>query len=181
MTSDRPAWADQPVELVPPDPTWHRQGQELCRRVDAIAGPWATGPAEHVGSTSVPGLVAKPIIDLQIGVAAGPGESEPARALMSDDWHLVPPELDRRPWRRLFVRAAGNRRVAHLHVMSGDETRLRDQLLFRDALRRDPALVARYAAIKRASADAHPDDREAYTAGKESFVAEVVSSAHGSR
>ena len=87
---------------------------------------------------------------------------------------LVPPELDRRAWRRLFVLPDGDRRAAHLHVTTADTPRWREQLAFRDRLRADPALRDDYAALKRRLAAAHAGDREAYTAGKGAFVARAL-------
>jgi GrpB-like predicted nucleotidyltransferase (UPF0157 family) len=127
-----------------------------------------------VGSTAVPGLAAKPVIDLAAplrsltdGVAAGD-------ALAATDWHLVPPELDGRPWRRLHVLPDGARRVAHLHLVAASHPRWREMLSFRDQLRRHPQLASEYARVKRRAAEAHADDREAYTAAKADFVARVL-------
>ena len=86
----------------------------------------------------------------------------------------VPPDLDQRPWRRFFVKVADGRRSAHLHVMSPDSPRWRQQLNFRDALRADPVLTAEYAALKRTLADQYADDREAYTAAKADFIRSVL-------
>jgi GrpB-like predicted nucleotidyltransferase (UPF0157 family) len=86
----------------------------------------------------------------------------------------VPPEIDRRPWRRFFVRVVDGRRVMHLHVMTLECPRWREQVIFRDALRADEKLVERYAALKRTLAAQHADDREAYSAAKSDFVRAVL-------
>jgi GrpB-like predicted nucleotidyltransferase (UPF0157 family) len=135
---------------------------------------------EHVGSTSVPGLAAKPIIDLMVSVADPDAVVAQAGArLAADGWCYVPPELDQRSWRRFFVKpdATGQHRVAHLHVIQVGNPRWADQLAFRDALRRDDQLAKRYADLKRRLATEHADDREAYGRGKAAFVAETLGKA----
>lgn len=98
-----------------------------------------------------------------------------AAALGPHDWHYVAPHLDQRPWRRLFVKIADGQRIAHLHVMTADTPRWHQQIAFRDALRADSALTAGYAALKHGLAQRHSDDREAYSAAKESFIQAVLS------
>jgi GrpB-like predicted nucleotidyltransferase (UPF0157 family) len=88
----------------------------------------------------------------------------------------VPPELDRRPWRRFFVKPdeSGQHRVAHLHLIQAGHPRWAEQLAFRDALRRDGRLARQYEDLKRLLAARHGGDREAYTAAKAAFVANAL-------
>jgi len=88
--------------------------------------------------------------------------------------HLVPPELDARPWRRLVVQVVDHLRTAHLHLLTVDSERWTEQLAFRDALRRDPGLAQRYAALKQELAAEHAANRDAHTAGKAVFVSAVL-------
>jgi GrpB-like predicted nucleotidyltransferase (UPF0157 family) len=169
-----PAWATEPIEVVPYDAGWRLRGEQLAARLDELLQPWRARPTEHVGSTAIPGLAAKPVIDLQVAVPGFDVTGPILLALADDGWHPVPPELDRRPWRRFFVLPDGDRRVAHLHVLIEDSDRWLDQLAFRDALRAAPDLVAEYARLKRGLAAAHPHDREAYTRGKAEFVDRVL-------
>jgi GrpB-like predicted nucleotidyltransferase (UPF0157 family) len=171
-----PAWATEPVAVVPPDAGWRLRGEQLVARLDELLARWSTRPAEHVGSTAVPGLAAKPVIDLQVAVPAFDVTGPVLLALADDGWHPVPPELDRRPWRRLFVLPDGDRRAAHLHLLIDGGDRWRGQLAFRDALRADPELAAEYGRLKRDLAAAHPHDREAYTRGKADFVDRILRS-----
>lgn len=172
--TDWPAWATEDVHVADPDPSWQARGADLARELDAALAPWLVRAVEHVGSTSVPGLPAKPVLDLQAAVTDLACAPDVADVLSPAGWHHVPPELDERPWRRFFVLAPGDTRVAHLHLMPPDEPRWGEQLAFRDALRADPGLAARYAALKRELAVQHASDREAYTAAKEGFVREVL-------
>ena len=71
-----PAWAYEPVHVVEPDPRWAVLAQRYIDEVDALLGDQLAGPVPHIGSTAVPGLPAKPIIDLQ-AVALEPAWSVP--------------------------------------------------------------------------------------------------------
>lgn len=173
VSDERPAWADEKAEIHPYDPQWASRAEVVRDQVATIL----SADVEHVGSTSVPGLAAKPIIDvmaeaedLDAAVASFGAE------LAAAGWCYVPPELDQREWRRFFVLPdpSGQHRAAHLHLIQAGHHRWRDQLAFRDALRADPALVARYAALKRGLIDAYAGEREAYTEGKADFVREVL-------
>lgn len=168
--ADWPTWATAGVEVSPPDPQWQRLGERLREEIDVVLARWLTARVEHVGSTAVPGLAAKPILDLQAAVDDLGCAPAVAAILAGRGWHLVPPELDARPWRRFLVQAAGGVRVAHLHLMTAGSTRWTEQLAFRDALRADPELRRRYTALKRELAVEYADDREAYTAAKGEFI-----------
>ncbi len=171
--TDPPAWTTERVEVRPPDPGWQRLGEELCRTVEAVLAPWLVAPVEHVGSTAVTGLASKPVLDLQAAVADLGCAPAAARAL-GDRWHLVPADLDARPWRRFLVRVVDDARAAHLHLLPAGSARWGEQPAFRDVLRRDPVLVRRYAALERALAVRHASDREAYTAAEGEFVRAVL-------
>lgn len=174
MGEDWPPWATQKVEIHAWDPSWQQRAAELIAALEPLLERWLAGRIEHVGSTAVPGLAAKPVIDLQAPVVSLVG-SEPADHLLAEaGWHLVPPELDQRAWRRLHVLADSDRRVAHLHLVEGDHPRRRETLDFRDQLREQPALAAQYERLKRTAAHEHGDDREAYTHAKAAFIRTVV-------
>lgn len=157
-----------------PDPAWAQRGEREREFLDTALVEWLVAPVEHVGSTAVPGLRAKPILDLQGAVADLDCALPIATALAPAGWIYVPPELDGRPWRRFFVQVANDHRTAHLHVMTRDEYRWGEQLVFRDALRADPALAQRYGALKRTLAARHAEDREVYTAAKADFIRAVL-------
>jgi GrpB-like predicted nucleotidyltransferase (UPF0157 family) len=173
-TEGPPFWATESVDLVDADPSWTARGGQERNYLETLLAPWLTARIEHVGSTSIPGLMAKPIIDLQAPVADLTDPDPLAAALAPHDWHYVDPDLDQRPWRRFLVKVAGGRRSAHLHVMTPDSPRWYEQIAFRDALRADPSLTADYAALKRILAAKHTADREAYSAAKSDFIRMVL-------
>ena len=161
---------NEPVEIVPYDDRWPDRAQELISSLTELLAPRLTAGIHHVGSTAVPGLAAKPIIDLLAGVDGLDLEEATHRELEEDGWHYVPPDLDDRPWRRLFVKVKAEKRYAHLHLVHPSNERWDNELGFRDRLRADPDLAIAYAQLKRKLAAEYHDDREAYTRGKTDFI-----------
>ncbi|GAA1674919.1 GrpB family protein [Fodinicola feengrottensis] len=177
MTGAVPPWAYEKAEVHAHDRRWTETARIECSRLARLIGPWLVDGVEHVGSTAVPGLAAKPIIDLMASVAdPDVVVAEASERLAADGWCYVPPELDQRQWRRFFVKpdSTGQRRIAHLHVIPSGHPRWAEQIAFRDALRQDNRLVRSYEDLKRRLADQHGHDREAYTNAKAEFIAEVL-------
>jgi GrpB-like predicted nucleotidyltransferase (UPF0157 family) len=177
MSDDNPPWAYEQAHVQPHDPRLVAQAEIERERLARLLAPWLADEVEHVGSTSVPGLAAKPVIDLMALVRdLDTAVAEAGDELAADGWHYVPPDLDGRSWRRFFVKPdpTGQRRYAHLHLIAVGHPRWQQQIAFRDALRRDDELKDRYADLKRRLAAGHPDDREAYTEAKAQFVADAL-------
>jgi GrpB-like predicted nucleotidyltransferase (UPF0157 family) len=172
--NDWPRWATEPIEIVQWRPEWARQAEEEIRALEILLSPWLTAGIEHVGSTAVQGLVAKPVLDLMAGVASLDTDAEVAEVLAVNDWHFVPPDLDDRPFRRFFVKVQEGRRLAHLQIIESSNSRWSDQLTFRDSLRADESLANDYAELKRRLAAEHAEDREAYTEAKSNFIQSVL-------
>lgn len=168
-----PNWATEDVEIVGYDPAGHARCEGTLPAARASGSVTRRG-VEHVGSTAVPGLAAKPIIDLQALVTNLEVANAIAAKLAPHQWCYVPTYLDRRLDRRFFVKVVDGRRTAHLHLLTNDSARWHQQLAFRDALRIDPDLVRTYADLKIQLAKHHRHDREAYTAGKQLFINEVL-------
>jgi GrpB-like predicted nucleotidyltransferase (UPF0157 family) len=163
--------------VVDHDPAWAVRATHFADEIRVLFLEWLASDVLHVGSTAVPDLRAKPIIDLQ-AVSEDPAAAVAAvgDAAAASGWMFVPRELDQRPWRWLLVRTDANARsrLAHLHLMPPGQQRWRDQLLFRDRLRSNPQLRTEYAVVKQQAAADHPDDREAYGRAKKEFVLRVV-------
>jgi GrpB-like predicted nucleotidyltransferase (UPF0157 family) len=177
MSDAIPPWAHEKAAVRPHDPELAGRAESERARLASLLEPWLVDGVEHVGSTAVPGLAAKPIIDLMVSV--GDPEAVVAQAgerLAADGWCYVPPELDQRQWRRFFVKpdASGQRRVAHLHVIRAGHPRWSEQIAFRDALRQDDQLARRYGDLKQRLAAQHADDREAYGRAKTEFVIDTL-------
>jgi len=154
-----------PIEVVDYDDAWPDVFLVWRRRLAASLG---TGAAriEHVGSTAVPGLAAKPIVDIQVSVED-----------IEDELGYVPaigsagvPLRSRDREHRYFRPPRDQPRVVHIHVCDSASRWERVHLLFRDFLRADQATSRAYAALKRRLADQYRDDRLAYTEAKSEFV-----------
>jgi GrpB-like predicted nucleotidyltransferase (UPF0157 family)/RimJ/RimL family protein N-acetyltransferase len=158
---------NEPIQLVPPNSGWPAQFELERAALEEAIGEWACGGIHHVGSTSVPNLEAKPIIDILVGVS----DLATARACfgpLADLDYLYAPYLPAEMhW---FCKPDPARRTHHLHLVPLGSQRYRDELDFRDRLRGDPGVASRYAALKRGLAEQHRDDRDAYTEAKSAFV-----------
>jgi GrpB-like predicted nucleotidyltransferase (UPF0157 family) len=172
-----PAWAVEAVHLSAYDPRWPGRAAGYADELRPVLDRWLLGPIEHVGSTAIPGIVAKPVIDLMAQVTDTDAVAGQAGRILGEmNWRYVPPELDGRPWRRFFAKVSpdGRHRLAHLHVMAAGAARWDQQLRFRDALRASPALRDEYAAVKSRLASTYAGDRERYTEEKAAFVTRVM-------
>ena len=121
---------------------------------------------EHIGSTAVPGLAAKPTIDIQVSVANLAPLDRFRRPLEALGYAFHEPSLVERDHR--FFQATA--RAAHVHVCPAGSDWERRHLLFRDYLREQPDEAARYASLKRRLAPAFRLDREGYVAAKSEYI-----------
>jgi GrpB-like predicted nucleotidyltransferase (UPF0157 family) len=135
------------IELTDPDPGWPRRYDDLARRIRAALG-WRVLQLEHVGSTAVPGLAAKPVIDIDLTVADPGREQDYIPALETIGFQLV----IREPWRYGHRALVTGEPRCNLHAFgSGSPEPVRHRI-FRDWLRGNPADRDRYAAAKRQAA-----------------------------
>ncbi len=162
-------WIDSfanPVVVVPYDAEWPALFRQIAAPMRDALGDVALR-IDHIGSTSVPGLAAKPIIDVQISVAS----FEPLDAFrlslqgLGYVWRADNPERTK----RYFRESPGNRRT-HIHVRKHGSWGEQFALLFRDYLRAHPDAAARYAELKRSLAEQYRDDRHGYTEAKGPFI-----------
>jgi GrpB-like predicted nucleotidyltransferase (UPF0157 family) len=158
------------IRIVEHDPSWAAQAQQELRRLERALGLIAVR-LEHVGSTAVPRLAAKPILDLQLSVAAVEPRARYVGPLERLGYLFVPdPEL---PDYHFFARPPERPRSHHLHVCEvGSEHELR-HLALRDYLHAHSDEAASYAALKRELVKQHSQDRLVYMAGKQRYVNEL--------
>jgi GrpB-like predicted nucleotidyltransferase (UPF0157 family) len=161
---------DPAVRIAEHGPAWAVQAQEELRRLAQALGPVAVR-LEHVGSTAVPGLAAKPIIDLQISVAAIEPRARYVGALQRLGYLFVPEPTS--PDHHFFARPAARPRSHHLHVCQVGSEHESRHLAVRDFLRAHGDEAARYAALKREVVRKHPQDRLAYIAGEDRYMGDL--------
>jgi GrpB-like predicted nucleotidyltransferase (UPF0157 family) len=164
---------DVPAGVVPYDPQWPRQFEELRRRVDAALSRLEHRTV-HIGSTAVPGLAAKPIIDLDVVVADEPAAIAAVPMLAAAGWQH---EGDLGiPGRAAFQPLAGAV-YHHLYLVIADSQPYRDHVDLRDFLRGHPDEAARYGRLKSRLAPLLRTDRVAYSQGKAQLIAQFLTQA----
>jgi GrpB-like predicted nucleotidyltransferase (UPF0157 family) len=165
--------SDQRVEIVEYDPRWPGLFAQERLAVKALLAPWLCRPVEHVGSTAVPGLRAKPIIDMLAPVRSLTAAVATVPVMEGAGW-MSWPQDPLRGYRLWFLKPSPQARTHHLQVVEADHPHALALVAFRDVLRADDRLRDEYARLKDQLADAHPGNRNAYTNAKAEFVARVL-------
>jgi GrpB-like predicted nucleotidyltransferase (UPF0157 family) len=159
---------DPAVRIVEYDPAWPGMAEAETARIRAAVGEAAVR-VDHVGSTAVPGLAAKPIVDLQLAVTEIGPRSLYVGPLEGLGYLFAPDPAS--PDFHFFGLPAARPRTHHLHVCAAGSEDERRHLAVRDYLRAHPDEVNAYAKLKRRLVARAPGDRLAYIAGKDSYVA----------
>lgn len=159
-----------PIIIVPYDPTWPDLFRQIAAPMRAALGDLAQR-IDHIGSTSIPGTDAKPIIDIQISV----GLFEPFDDLLKPmeglgwQWHADNPDLTK----RYFRETPGTRRT-HIHMRIAGSWSEQFALLFRDYMRVHPDDQAAYVALKYQLAEQFRNNRLAYVDGKDALIWSIM-------
>jgi GrpB-like predicted nucleotidyltransferase (UPF0157 family) len=168
------------IELTNYDPRWPILFEQEAVRLRAVLDPSLIAGLEHFGSTAIPGVAAKPIIDILIAVRSlAQARVAFVEALQKLDYvyWAENPKQDR----MFFVKGMppfGERRTHHVHVTEPDGE-MWQRLAFRDYLRGHPDEAAVYVQLKRRLAAENQDDREAYTVAKSAYVEAIMRKAIG--
>ncbi len=171
----------EPVFVVKYDPRWPSLYALECSRVVAAVGSYVKA-VEHVGSTAVPELDAKPVIDIMVsvqGIRSAGHLIRPLKEIGYSYWAENP-----NPERMLFVKFADADRTSrnyNLHVMEAGVELWNDRIFFRDHLRSHPEVAGEYARLKHALAKRFRGDREAYTRAKTDFISAMLQQARALR
>jgi GrpB-like predicted nucleotidyltransferase (UPF0157 family) len=169
---------DEPIRVVAYDRSWPSRFEDERAALEESIGRWVTGGVHHVGSTAVPGLDAKPVIDILVGVESLASSRACFAPLAGLGYLYAPYRETEMHW---FCKPDRSRRTHHLHLVPAHSRRFQDELMFREILRARPDVASDYVALKRRLADSHASDREAYTEGKAPFVAKALAAAHDTR
>ena len=162
---------EAPVEIVPYDSSWPIRFQEEADVLRRALATWLAGAIEHIGSTAIPGLAAKPVIDIMAGVQTLE-ESRPAIAVATElGYSYAPYQADREHW---FCKPSPAFRTHHLHLIPTGTPQWLRPIAFRDYLRAYATVAGEYEALKRRLAQEHRLDREAYTQAKRPFIDRIT-------
>ena len=160
-----------PVALTDYDPSWPAQFErERAAIADAIAQ-WLSGPLEHIGSTAIPGLQAKPVLDIMAPVVSLSASREALPLLAPLQYEYWPYRADVMHW---LCKPSDEFRTHHLHLIPMGSRLWHERLAFRDYLRTHLSVASEYVDLKKQLAARHEYDREAYTDGKTEFVERIV-------
>jgi GrpB-like predicted nucleotidyltransferase (UPF0157 family) len=157
------------VELVSYDPIWVDEFQKIASFVQSVCGKYIVA-IHHIGSTSVPGLAAKPLIDLlPVLRTAADGERcadllEPRGFFYHGDYGI--------PGRHFFRQREPS--AINMHMFAEGSIEIERHVVFRDALREDDALRAAYETLKRGLAAQFPNDVDSYAKSKSDFIEKVL-------
>ena len=158
------------VQLLPYQESWATEFAAERARLAMVLGDRVLD-IQHVGSTSVPGQVAKPIIDIAIAVASLDAVNELIAPLAQLGYDYKPDSGV--PGRRFFAKGPESKQTHHLHLSKND-TVFRSLTQFRDRLIVDAEIAEQYSILKQDLASKFASDRASYTKGKNEFIAKVL-------
>lgn len=168
----------EPVSLSEYDTAWPALFEAEAGRLRRLLDGIPIGRIEHIGSTAVPGLRAKPIIDMMVEVPDYECVRQRVAPILKAEgyaflWRPVSPGDPEIDYAWFIRRDASGRRVCHVHMAPAGSPYW-DRVTFRDRLRADPALAAEYGAVKAAALAASGGDRAAYARAKGDFIRRVL-------
>ena len=161
------------VAVEPHDIEWERTAQQTITTLKKLLGTLIID-AQHIGSTSIKGICAKPVIDIAVGVSDFQGIPEMIRRLEGTGFIFRGQDL---PGQYLFVCGDDDVRTHHIHVVIHDSDEWNDYLNMRDYLNCHSEDAAAYSALKESLAKRYSDDRETYTAMKSAMIGEILAKA----
>jgi GrpB-like predicted nucleotidyltransferase (UPF0157 family) len=162
---------EQPVEIVEYDSSWPVRFEEEREAIARTLAPWLAGPIEHIGSTAIPGLAAKPVVDIMAAVSTLEGSRGAIEAATELGYCYFPYRAESEHW---FCKPSPMFRTHHLHLVPIGTPQWLEAVAFRDYLRGHPAIAAEYEALKRRLAHQFHFDREAYTEAKRPFINRII-------
>ena len=168
------------VSIVPYSKDWPLQFSRLRAEIIGVFADESVR-VEHIGSTSIPGLVAKPVIDVLLGADTLNAIEARTHALGRCGYQYISKHEQVLPARRYFTKAATITPLrVHLHAVVVGSRIWREHIAFRDALRADVSLRAQYQTLKIELAHAFSQDKASYTAAKEPFIRATLDARCGS-
>jgi GrpB-like predicted nucleotidyltransferase (UPF0157 family) len=164
---------DTAVQITRYNTAWPGRFAEQRDQLEVSLASWLYGPIEHVGSTAVPGLAAKPIIDMAAPVRSLLEARRAIPVLEQAGWRYWPSDPNG-SWRLWFLRPQPETRTHHLYLIQHDDAHLQELTAFRDRLCTDASARQQYAELKVLLAQRYKKDRDAYTAAKTPFVIRLL-------
>ncbi len=168
------------IDIVEYNPGWPKMFQKEKQELEELCPDWLVNRIEHFGSTAVPNLSAKPIIDILVEVGSieqTKTEIAPVLEKRGYEYFWRPTIGDKPPYYAWFIkRNSEGKRLYHIHMVESDSP-LWDRLYFRDYLREFPAEARRYDTLKKSLAKRFSHDRVEYTVQKSSYIEKITEKA----
>jgi GrpB-like predicted nucleotidyltransferase (UPF0157 family) len=162
---------DAPIQIEPYNPAWREAFMVERDLLTEVLKPWLVGLIEHVGSTAVPGLAAKPVIDIFAPVMDLESSRPALAALEAVGYCYSPYKAEVEHW---LCKPNPVYRTHHLHLVPHNSNLWNDSLAFRDLLKTEASVARDYVALKYRLAAAHGMDRERYTEEKGRFIVSAL-------
>ena len=159
------------VRVVPYDPQWPRNFEAICKEIREVLGEKAVA-VHHVGSTAVPGMSAKPIIDLDVEIQSR-SDFPAVRDRLKTAGYIHEGDLGIRDREAFRYTGKQHLQIHHLYVCPSGSRELHRHLTFRNYLRTHPEAVREYSRVKETAARHHPDSIEGYMEFKNNCIAEL--------
>jgi GrpB-like predicted nucleotidyltransferase (UPF0157 family) len=159
------------IRVVEHDPSWPARFEEERAVLACVIDLWVVGPVEHIGSTAVPGLNAKPVIDIMAPVESLDASRPALPVLEKAGYCYAQYRTDVMHW---FCKPSPSFRTHHLHLVPFGSRLWIERLAFRDYLRAHRQIASEYAQLKRRLAQQYRLDREAYTDAKSTFINHIL-------
>lgn len=158
---------EEAVQIEQYDPGWPAAFLFERALIARVIAPWLAGTIEHVGSTAVPGLPAKPVVDIMAAVENLEASRPALEALREIGYCHAPYRSDVMHW---LCKPSPELRTHHLHLVPFQSELWIERIAFRDLLRANSTVANEYAKLKLRLAETHRDDRELYTEAKGPFI-----------
>jgi GrpB-like predicted nucleotidyltransferase (UPF0157 family) len=158
------------IEVVPHDPKWKILYETEAQVIRGILGA-ACLSVHHIGSTAIPGIKAKPVLDFLVEVQDIGGVDEFDLGMVKLGYE--PRGENGIPGRRFFTKDTAGERSHHVHMFQVGHPEIGRHLKFRDYLRAHPEEAQAYSQLKEALAETHRDDPDSYTDGKSEFIGRI--------
>ncbi len=159
------------VKLVEYNPEWPGFFKTEARKLGKILK-LDRSRIEHVGSTAIPGMSAKSVIDIAVGVSSV-GEFGKYQEMLKKAGYVLRPNAGS-TGRQFYAKGAENSRTHYVHLVEYKNGEWENLIKFRDYLIKNPDKAQEYATLKQELADKYPNDRDSYKRGKEEFIAKIL-------
>lgn len=160
-----------PVILDEYNQSWPMKFEEERNLLMDVAAKWCYGSIEHIGSTAVPGMIAKPVIDIMFGVKSLEESKSAINTMEEHGYEYWPYNTEIMHW---FCKPSDAYRTHHLHLIPFNSTLWNEHIRFRDLLRSNQQIAKEYYSLKRELAAVYREDRETYTEKKGPFIQQAL-------